>query len=161
VESFAVLEPTADGFRNYLRPGEKLAPETLLLERANFLTLTAPEMTVLVGGMRALNANAAQSAHGVFTNRPETLTNDFFVNLLDMGTEWKTSVSAENVYDGRDRTTGEGKWTATAVDLVFGSHSQLRAIAEVYACDDAKDKFVGDFVAAWDRVMNLDRFDVA
>jgi len=161
VESFAVLEPTADGFRNYLRAGEKLAPETLLVERANFLTLTAPQMTVLVGGMRALNANFGRSAHGVFTDRPETLTNDFFVNLLDMSTEWKASVSAENVYDGRDRATGEVKWTATAVDLVFGSNSQLRAISEVYACDDSKEKFVRDFVAAWDKVMNLDRFDLA
>ena len=161
VESFAVLEPTADGFRNYLRAGEKLPPETLLLERANLLTLTAPEMTVLIGGMRALNANFGQSQHGVFTDRPETLTNDFFVNLLDMGTEWKASASAENVYEGRDRATGEVKWTATAVDLVFGSNSQLRAISEVYACDDAKEKFVRDFVAAWDKVMNLDRFDLA
>ena len=161
VESFAVLEPTADGFRNYLRAGEKLPPEIRLLDRANLLTLTAPEMTVLVGGMRALNANVGQSAHGVFTDRPETLTNDFFVNLLDMSTEWKPSVSSENVYEGRDRATGEVKWTATAVDLVFGSNSQLRAIAEVYACDDAKEKFVRDFVAAWDKVMNLDRFDLA
>jgi len=161
VDSFAVLEPTADGFRNYLRSGEKLAPETLLLERANLLTLTAPEMTVLIGGMRALNANAGQAPHGVFTDRPETLTNDFFVNLLDMGTEWKTSVATEHVYDGRDRVTGETKWTATAVDLVFGANSQLRALAEVYACDDAKEKFVNDFVAAWDKVMNLDRFDLA
>jgi catalase-peroxidase len=160
-EAFAVLEPTADGFRNYLRAGEKLPAETLLVERANFLTLTAPEMTVLVGGMRALNANFAQSGHGVFTDRPGTLTNDFFVNLLDMGTEWKTSVSAENVYEGRDRATGEVKWTATAVDLVFGSNAQLRAISEVYACDDSKEKFVRDFVAAWDKVMNLDRFDLA
>jgi catalase-peroxidase len=160
VESFAVLEPTADGFRNYLRAGEKLPPETLLVERANFLTLTAPEMTVLVGGMRALNANSGQSAHGVLTDRPETLTNDFFVNLLDMGTEWKTSVSAENVYEGRDRATGEVKWTATAVDLVFGSNSQLRAVAEVYACDDSQEMFVRDFVSAWDKVMNLDRFDL-
>ena len=134
VESFAVLEPTADGFRNYLRAGEKLPPETLLLDRANLLTLTAPEMTVLVGGMRALNANFGQSKDGVFTDRPETLTNDFFVNLLDMGTEWKPSVSSENVYEGRDRATGDVKWTATAVDLVFGSNSQLRAISEVYAC---------------------------
>ena len=125
------------------------------------LTLTAPEMTVLVGGMRALNANFGQSKHGVFTNRPETLTNDFFVNLLDMSTEWKASASAENVYEGRDRATGELKWTGTAVDLVFGSNSQLRAIAEVYACDDAKEKFVRDFVAAWNKVMNLDRFDLA
>jgi catalase-peroxidase len=161
VESFAVLEPTADGFRNYLRPGEKLAPETLLLDRANLLTLTAPQMTVLIGGMRALNANVGQAQHGVFTDQPEVLTNDFFVKLLDMGTEWKPSVSTENVYEGRDRTTGEVKATATAVDLVFGSHSQLRAISEVYACDDSKEKFVQDFVAAWDKVMNLDRFDLA
>jgi catalase-peroxidase len=161
VESFAVLEPRADGFRNYLRAGEKLSPETLLVDRAFMLTLTAPEMTVLVGGMRALNATYGRSRHGVFTDRPETLTNDFFVNLLDMGTEWKASTSAENVYEGRDRATGEVKWTATAVDLVFGSNSQLRATSEVYACDDAKEKFVRDFVAAWDKVMNLDRFDLA
>ena len=160
VESFAMLEPTFDGFRNYLRAGEKLSPETLLVERANLLTLTAPEMTALIGGMRALNANFRQSAHGVFTHRPETLSNDFFVNLLNMSTEWKTSVSEENVYEGRDRVTGELKWTATAVDLVFGSNSQLRAISEVYGCDDAQDKFVQDFVAAWDKVMNLDRFDL-
>jgi catalase-peroxidase len=162
VESFAVLEPSADGFRNYLRAGEKLPAEQLLLEdRANLLTLTAPEMTVLVGGMRALNANFDQSAHGIFTDRPETLTNDFFVNLLDMSTVWKASVSTENVYEGRDRATGEVKRTGTAVDLVFGSNSQLRAISEVYACDDAKGKFVRDFVAAWDKVMNLDRFELA
>jgi catalase-peroxidase len=161
VDSFAVLEPTADGFRNYLRAGEKLPPETLLVERANFLTLTAPEMTVLVGGMRALNANFGRSAHGVLTEQPETLTNDFFVNLLDMGTEWKASASAENVYEGRDRATGEVRWTATAVDLVFGSNSQLRTISEVYACTDSKEKFARDFVAAWDKVMNLDRFDLA
>jgi len=161
VEAFAVLELTADGFRNYLRAGEKLAPETLLLDRANMLTLTAPEMTVLIGGMRALNANVGQSGHGVFTNRPETLTNDFFVNLLDMSTEWKTSVSSENVYEGRDRATGEVQWTGTAVDLVFGSNSQLRGVSEVYACDDSEEKFVRDFVAAWDKVMNLDRFDLA
>jgi catalase-peroxidase len=160
VESFAVLEPTFDGFRNYLRPGEKLSPETLLVERANLLTLTAPEMTVLVGGMRALNANFRQAGHGVFTDRPETLTSDFFVNLLDMGTEWKASLSEEHVYEGRDLATGELRWTATAVDLVFGSNSELRAIAEVYACDDAQAKFVRDFVAAWDKVMNLDRFDL-
>jgi catalase-peroxidase len=160
VESFAVLEPTADGFRNYLRAGEKLSPETLLLDRANLLTLTPPEMTVLIGGMRALNANFGQSADGVFTDRPKALTNDFFVNLLDMSTEWKASVASENVYEGRDRATGEVKWTGTAVDLVFGSHSQLRAISEVYACDDSKEKFVRDFVAAWDKVMNLDRFDL-
>ncbi|MGI8684966.1 MAG: peroxidase family protein, partial [Acidimicrobiales bacterium] len=161
VEAFAVLEPIADGFRNYLRAGDKLPPETRLLERANLLTLTAPEMTVLVGGLRALNTNFAQSAHGIFTDRPETLTTDFFVNLLDGSTEWKASASSENVYEGRDRGTGEVKWTATAVDLVFGSHSQLRAISEVYASDDSKEKFVRDFVAAWDKVMNLDRFDVA
>ena len=160
VEAFEVLEPRADGFRNYLRAGEKLPAETLLVDRANLLGLTAPEMTALVGGMRALGANFHQTRHGVFTDRPETLTNDFFVNLLDMGTEWKPSVSDENVYDGRDRATGEARWTATAVDLVFGSHSQLRAIAEVYACDDGREKFVRDFVAAWDKVMNRDRFDL-
>jgi catalase-peroxidase len=161
VESFAVLEPSADGFRNYFRPGQMLSPVTQLLERANLLTLTAPEMTVLIGGMRALNANFGQSKHGFFTERPETLTNDFFVNLLDMSTEWKASASAEDVYEGRDRSTGEVKRTDTAVDLVFGSHSQLRAIAEVYACDDSNEKFVRDFVAAWDKVMKLDRFDLA
>ncbi len=160
-ESFAVLEPRADGFRNYLRAGEKLPPETLLLDRANLLTLTAPEMTVIVGGMRALNANVGQVRHGVFTDRAETLSNDFFVNLLDMATEWKASASAEHVYEGRDHATGEVRWTATAVDLVFGSNSQLRAIAEVYATDDSKEKFVRDFVRAWDKVMNLDRFDLA
>jgi len=159
-ESFAVLEPKADGFRNYLPAGEKLSPETLLVDRASMLTLNVPEMTVLIGGMRALGANFRQSPHGVFTGRPGALTNDFFVNLLDMGTEWKASTSAENVYEGRDRT-GEVKWTATAVDLIFGSNSQLRAVAEVYACADAKDRFVRDFVAAWDKVMNLDRFDLA
>jgi len=161
VESFAVLEPTADGFRNYLRAGEKLPAETLLLDRANLLTLTASEMTVLIGGMRALNANFGQSAYGVFTDRPETLTNDFFVNLLDMSTEWKASVASENVFEGRDRVTGEVTRTGTAVDLVFGSNSQLRALSEVYACDDSKEKFVRDFVAAWDKVMNIDRFDLA
>jgi catalase-peroxidase len=160
-ESFAVLEPTADGFRNYLHGGQKLPPETLLLDRANLLTLTAPEMTVLVGGLRALNANFRQSENGVFTDRPETLTNDFFVNLLDMSTEWKASVSSENVFEGRDRGTGDVKWTGTAVDLVFGSNSQLRAISEAYGSDDSKAKFVQDFVAAWDKVMNLDRFDLA
>ena len=161
VESFAVLEPTADGFRNYFPPGHKLPAEELLLDRANLLNLTAPEMTVLIGGMRALNANFGQSHLGVFTDRPEMLTNDFFVNLLDMSTDWKASTWAENVYEGRDRATGDVKWTATAVDLVFGSNSQLRAISEVYACDDSKEKFVGDFVAAWNKVMNLDRFDLA
>ena len=161
VESFAVLEPTYDGFRNYVRPGEKLPPEELLVERAYMLDLTAPEMTVLIGGMRALNANVGQSQHGIFTDRPETLTNDFFVNLLDMSTEWKASTETENAYEGRDRATGKAKHTATAVDLVFGSNSQLRAISEVYACEDSKEKFVRDFVAAWDKVMNLDRFDLA
>jgi catalase-peroxidase len=161
VESFAVLEPTADGFRNYLQAGQKLPAEHLLVERANLLTLTAPEMTVLIGGMRALKANFGQSEHGVFTDRPETLTNDFFVNLLDMSTEWKASASPENVFEGRDRATDEVKWTGTAVDLVFGSNSQLRAISEVYACDDSKETFVRDFVAAWDKVMDLDRFDLA
>jgi catalase-peroxidase len=161
VESFAVLEPRADGFRNYLRAGEKLSPETLLVDRANLLTLTMPEMTVLVGGMRALGANSGQTTHGVLTDRAGTLSNDFFVNLLDMGTEWKTSTTAENVYEGRDRGTGEVRWTATPVDLVFGSNSQLRAVAEVYATDDAGERFVRDFVAAWVKVMNLDRFDLA
>jgi len=160
VEAFAVLEPTADGFRNFMRAGEKLPAEHGLVERANLLTLTAPEMTVLIGGMRALNANCGRTAHGVFTDRPESLTNDFFVNLLDMSTEWKPSTTAENVYEGRDRSTGDVKWTGTAVDLVFGANSQLRAIAEVYAQDDSKEKFVRDFVAAWDKVMNLDRFDI-
>jgi catalase-peroxidase len=160
VESFAVLEPTADGFRNYLRPGEKVSPETLLLDRANLLTLTAPEMTVLVGGLRALGANFGDASHGVFTDRPGVLTNDFFVNLLDAGIEWKPSVGTENVYDGTTRGTDERRWTATAVDLVFGANSQLRAIAEFYAADDAADTFVRDFAAAWDKVMNLDRFDL-
>jgi catalase-peroxidase len=160
VESFAILEPTADGFRNYLRAGDPLSPETRLLDRAFMLTLTAPQMTVLIGGMRALNANVGQSSHGVFTDRPETLTNDFFVNLLDMRTEWKASGSGDHVYEGRDRGTGKVKWTATAADLVFGAHSQLRALAEVYACNDGREKFVRDFVAAWDKVMNLDRFDL-
>lgn len=160
VESFSVLEPRADGFRNYLRAGEKLQPETLLLDRANMLSLTAPEMTVLVGGLRALGANHGGATHGVFTDRPGVLTNDFFVNLLDMGTEWKVS-STEHLYDGRDRATGEVTRTATAVDLVFGSNSQLRALAEVYAQDDSKEKFVRDFAAAWSKVMELDRFDLA
>ncbi|HVL07012.1 MAG TPA: catalase/peroxidase HPI [Acidimicrobiales bacterium] len=159
-ESFTVLEPTADGFRNYLRSGEKLAPETLLVDKAYMLNLSAVEMTVLVGGMRALSANFGGAGHGVFTDRPGTLTNDFFVNLLDMGTEWKVSTT-ENVYEGRDRATGDLKWTATAADLVFGSNSVLRALAEVYALDDSKEMFVRDFVAAWDKVMNLDRFDLA
>ncbi len=162
VETFAVLEPAADGFRNYLRSGQTLSAEELLVDRAELLKLTAPEMTVLVGGMRALNANFGQSKHGVFTKRPETLTNDFFVNLLDMGTEWHPSGNGSGgVYEGRDRATGKIKWTATRVDLVFGSNSQLRAIAEVYGSDDAKQSFVKDFVAAWNKVMNLDRFDLA
>jgi catalase-peroxidase len=161
VDTFAVLEPVADGFRNYVRAGEKLSPETLLVDRAFMLTLTAAEMTVLVGGMRALNTNYERSQHGVLTDRPEALTNDFFVNLLDMGTEWKAAASAEDVFEGRDRATGKARWTATAVDLVFGANSQLRAISEVYACDDAGEKFARDFVAAWDKVMNLDRFDLA
>lgn len=161
VQSFSVMEPRADGFRNYLRAGEKLPPETLLLDRANLLSLTAPEMTVLIGGMRALGANHGGALHGVFTDRPGLLSTDFFVNLLDMGTEWKVSTGTENVYEGHDRATGEVTRTATAVDLVFGSNSQLRAIAEVYAEDDAKEKFVRDFVAAWVKVMNLDRFDLA
>jgi catalase-peroxidase len=161
VESFAVLEPIADGFRNYARPGDKLAPETRLLDKAFMLTLTAPELTVLVGGLRALNANYGRSAHGVLTDRPETLSNDFFVNLLDMATEWAPSATAEGVYEARDRVTGETRWTATAADLVFGANSELRALAEVYGQDDSKEKFVRDFVAAWTKVTNLDRFDLA
>jgi len=160
VDAFAVLEPTADGFRNYFRAGDKRRPEELLVDRASLLGLSAPEMTVLVGGLRVLGANAGRAVHGVFTGRPETLTNDFFVNLLDMRTEWRVS-STEHVYEGRDRETGEVKWTGTAVDLVFGSNSQLRAIAEVYGSEDAQQKFVHDFAAAWDKVMNLDRFDRA
>jgi catalase-peroxidase len=169
VESFGVLEHTADGFRNYLRAGHEKSAEELLVERASLLTLTAPEMAVLVGGMRVLNANVGQSEHGVFTSRPETLTNDFFVNLLDMSTEWKAQSTSgsgiqthvsDNVFEGRDRTTGELKWTGTRVDLVFGSNSELRAYAEVYACDDAEQAFVHDFVAAWNKVANLDRFDL-
>ena len=165
VHSFAVMEPAADGFRNYLRNGNAnghgLSAEELLVDRAQLLKLTAPEMTVLIGGMRALNANFGQSRHGVFTNRPGTLTNDFFVNLLTMNTEWKASSTSEGVFEGRDRATGKLKWTGTRVDLVFGSNSQLRAIAEVYACHDSKETFVNDFVAAWNKVMNLDRYDLA
>jgi catalase-peroxidase len=156
VESFAVLEPRADGFRNYVRAGEKLAPETLLVERAYMLALTPKEMTVLIGGLRVLNANVGQSRHGVFTDRPETLTNDFFVNLLAPGTEWKPSASAENVYEGSGVVTG----TATTVDLVLGSNSVLRGLSEVYGAADAKEKFARDFVAAWVKVMNADRFDL-
>ena len=159
-DTFAPLEPTVDGFRNYFRPGEKMPLEHGLLERAYLLTLRAPELTALIGGMRALGANHEGSAHGVFTDRTESLTNDFFKNLLDISTEWTQSASEENVYEGRDRATGEVRWTATAADLVFGSHSQLRALSEVYASADAGEKFVRDFVAAWDKVMNLDRFDL-
>ncbi|MAS33720.1 MAG: catalase/peroxidase HPI [Anaerolineaceae bacterium] len=160
VESFAVLEPMADGFRNYLKTQFSIPAEKLLVDKAQLLTLTAPEMTVLVGGMRVLNANVGQSQHGVFTHQPEALTNDFFVNLLDMGTAWQPTSEAEDVFEGRDRATGELKWTGTRVDLIFGSNSQLRAIAEVYACDDSQQKFVHDFVSVWDKVMNLDRFDL-
>jgi catalase-peroxidase len=159
VESFAVLEPFADGFRNYLKGKATLSAEGMLIDKAQLLTLTAPEMTVLVGGMRVLNTNVGQSQHGVLTRRPEALTNDFFVNLLDMGTVWKAVSDAGDVLEGRDRKTGTPRWTATRVDLIFGSHSQLRALAEVYGSSDAQAKFVQDFVAAWTRVMNLDRFD--
>ena len=159
VDSFAVLEPSADGFRNYLKDKYSVSAEELLVDRAQLLTLTAPEMTVLLGGLRVLNANFGQSKHGVFTKRPETLTNDFFVNLLDMGTTWKAT-SDDNVFEGRDRQSGELKWTGTRADLIFGSNSQLRAIAEVYACEDTQEKFLHDFVAAWNKVMNLDRFDL-
>jgi len=161
VDSFAVLEPAADGFRNYARKGLEASAAEMLVDKAQLLTLTAPEMTVLIGGLRALNANVGQSGHGVFTKRPETLTNDFFVNLLDMRTKWQKSATSGGVLEGRDRATGEIKWTGTVVDLVFGSNSQLRALAEVYACSDAQQKFVLDFVAAWNKVMNLDRFDLA
>jgi catalase-peroxidase len=161
IHSFAPLEPKADGFRNYVSGKPRLSAEELLVDRAQLLTLTAPEMTVLIGGLRALNANFGHSKHGVFTNRPETLTNDFFVNLLDMRTQWQPSVGSEGVYEGRDRATGKVKWTGTRVDLIFGSNSQLRALAEVYASADSKEKFVKDFVAAWNKVMNLDRFDLA
>jgi catalase-peroxidase len=160
VDSFAVLEPTADGFRNYFGNGHQRSAEELLVDRAHMLTLTAPEMTALVGGMRVLNANVGQSELGVFTKRSEMLTSDFFVNLLEMNTNWQASSTSEHVFEGRDHRTGELKWTGTAVDLVFGSNSQLRAIAEVYACDDSQQAFVRDFVAAWDKVMNLDRFDL-
>ncbi|HZV22098.1 MAG TPA: peroxidase family protein, partial [Hyphomicrobiales bacterium] len=148
------------GFRNYLSGKQRLSPEELLVDRAQLLSLTAPEMTVLLGGLRVLGANYGNSQHGVFTRRPLTLTNDFFVNLLDMGTQWQPSASTEGVYEGRDRKTNELKWTGTRVDLIFGSHSQLRALTEVYACADAQEKFVKDFVAAWTKVMNLDRFDL-
>jgi catalase-peroxidase len=160
VNSFAVLEPAGDGFRNYVKKGEKRPAEEMLVDRAQLLRLTAPEMTVLIGGMRALGANSGGSKHGVFTSRPETLTNDFFVNLLDMRTKWQPSTT-DGVYEGRDRGTGQVKWTGTRVDLIFGSNSQLRALAEVYASDDAKETFVKDFAAAWHKVMNLDRYDLA
>jgi catalase-peroxidase len=159
--AFAVLEPVADGFRNYLKGKYSVPAEALLVDRAQLLTLTAPEMTVLVGGMRVLNTNAGKSPHGVFTKRPEALTNDFFVNLLDMSTQWEPLSEAKDVFEGRDRKTSEVKWIATRVDLVFGSNAQLRALAEVYGSSDALAKFVQDFVAAWNKVMNLDRFDVA
>ncbi len=161
VAAFAVLEPAADGFRNYLKSKFSVSAEELLIDRAQLLTLTAPEMTVLVGGLRVLNANFGLSQHGVFTKRPETLTNDFFVNLLDMRTAWKATSKADDLFDGHDRTTGKPKWTGTRVDLIFGSNSQLRAVAEVYACEDSQERFLHDFVAAWDKVMNLDRFDLA
>jgi catalase-peroxidase len=161
VESFAVLEPVADGFRNYLKPNSAITSEELLVDKAQLLNLTAPEMTVLVGGMRVLHTNYDNSRHGVFTNTPGVLTNDFFVNLLDMGTTWKAADPVQQGFLGTDRVTGKVKWTATRADLIFGSNSELRAIAEVYACDDAKEKFVHDFVAAWNKVMNLDRFDLA
>ncbi|MFN2241439.1 MAG: peroxidase family protein, partial [Anaerolineae bacterium] len=161
VASFAVLEPAADGFRNYQKAKYSVSAEELLIDRAQLLTLTAPEMTVLIGGMRALNANAGQTQHGVFTKRPEALTNDFFVNLLDMNTVWKATSEDGDLFEGRDRATGKLKWTGTRIDLIFGSNSQLRALAEVYGSSDAQAKFVHDFVAAWDKVMNLDRFDLA
>jgi catalase-peroxidase len=161
VTSFAVLEPAADGFRNYLKQKYAVTAEELLVDRAQLLTLTAPEMTVLIGGLRVLNANFGTSQHGVFTKQPEKLTNDFFVNLLDMSTVWKASSEDENVFEGHDRATGELKWTGTRVDLIFGSNSQLRAVAEVYGCEDSQEMFVKDFIAAWNKVMNLDRFDLA
>ena len=160
VESFAVLEPDADGFRNFVGEGHHVPAEHLLIERAFRLTLSAPEMTVLIGGLRALNANTDQSSVGVFTKRPATLTNDFFVNLLDMGTEWKPTSEAADSFRGCCRTKGDDRWTASRVDLVFGSNSELRAVSEVYASGDGQEKFVADFVAAWDKVMNLDRFDI-
>jgi len=161
VTSFSVLEPVADGFRNYQKTKYAVSAEELLVDRAQLLTLTAPEMTVLVGGMRVLNTNFGQTKHGVFTDRPEALTNDFFVNLLDMSTTWKATSEDKDVFEGRDRATGDLKWTGTRVDLIFGSNSQLRALAEVYAQDDSQTKFVHDFVAAWNKVMNADRFDLA
>jgi len=163
VESFAALEPNADGFRNYVKQQNHISAsaEEMLVDKAQLLTLTAPEMTVLVGGMRVLNTNFDQSKHGVFTDRPEALTNDFFVNILDLGTTWKATSDAQDVFEGRDRKTGEVKWTGTRADLIFGSNTELRAIAEVYGCTDSQEKFLNDFVAAWNKVMNLDRFEVA
>jgi len=161
IDSFSALEPAADGFRNYLKTKFTVSAEELLLDRAQLLTLTAPELTVLIGGLRVLNANVGQTPHGVFTKNPETLTNEFFVNLLDMGTEWKPTSNEGDLFEGHDRKTGELKWTGSRVDLVFGSNSQLRALAEVYASADSQSKFVRDFVAAWTKVMDLDRFDVA
>jgi catalase-peroxidase len=160
VDSFAVLEPAGDGFRNYLKTKYAASTEELLVDRAQLLTLTAPEMTVLLGGMRVLKANFGQSQHGVFTKRPETLTNDFFVNLLDMRTTWQATSQDGDMFEGRDRATGELKWTGTRIDLIFGSNSQLRALAEVYGCEDSQEKFLHDFVAVWNKVMNLDRFDL-
>jgi catalase-peroxidase len=161
IESFAVLEPVADGFRNYLKTKFSVSAEELLIDKAQLLTLSAPEMTVLLGGLRVLNINYEQSKHGLFTREPETLSNDFFVNLLDMGTEWKAVSEEGDLFEGYDRATGELKWTGTRVDLIFGSNSQMRAIAEVYACDDAEGKFVQDFIEAWSKVMNVDRFDLS
>jgi catalase-peroxidase len=161
VESFAVLEPAADGFRNYLKAKYAVTAEELLVDRAQLLTLTAPEMTVLVGGMRVLKTNFGGSQHGVFTKRPEALSNDFFVNLLDMSTTWKATAEDDGVFESRDRASGSLKWTGTRVDLIFGSNSQLRALAEVYACGDSQEKFLHDFVTVWNKVMNLDRFDLS
>ncbi|MFB2607393.1 peroxidase family protein, partial [Rhizobium phaseoli] len=160
VDSFEAMEPLADGFRNFLKGKYRVPAETLLVDKAQLLTLTAPEMTVLVGGLRVLGANVGGTQHGVFTHRPQALTNDFFVNLLDMATQWVPAAGKDGVYEGRDRKTGAAKWTGTRVDLIFGSHSQLRAFAEVYGQADAKEKFVKDFVAAWNKVMNADRFDL-
>ncbi len=160
VESFAALEPASDGLRNYFKPKHKTSAEEMLVDRAQLLTLTAPEMTALIGGMRVLNTNFDKSKHGVFTKRTDTLTNDFFVNLLDMSTTWKANSDSQDVFEGRDRATGELKWTGTRADLIFGSNSELRALAEVYGCEDSQNKFVNDFVAAWNKVMNLDRFDL-
>lgn len=160
VDSFVALEPVADGFRNYMKKEYKVPAEELLVDKAQLLTLTAPEMTVLLGGMRVLNTNYDNGKHGVFTKNPESLTNDFFMNLLDLGTTWKATNDAQDTFEGRDRKTGQAKWTATRADLIFGSNSELRALAEVYGCLDSKEKFLSDFVAAWNKVMNLDRFDL-